>query len=350
MSPSGAYPDVSGAAAAAAGVGAVIDLDGVGRRFRLGATEVIALHDVALRVDAGEFVVVLGPSGSRQVHAAQPHRRAGHPDQRAAVHRGPGHHAGASRRELFAFRRHAVSFIFQTLQPLPAAHRARERAVRRRRRGPSPTPSPAWPGGCSSASAWATACTTSRTSSPAGSSSAWRSPAPLATRQPDPARRRADRRAGLPHRRADPRAAARADPRARHGGAGRHAQPRDRAHRRPRGRALQRHGRRRRAAARRPRRHRASCTGERRPAAHVAALVAARPARALDRRRRDRARARRRHRAGRGARAAPSRGACARPTPASPRLRAHDLRVTLPEGARAAGGLAASRRARDAGR
>jgi putative ABC transport system ATP-binding protein len=43
---------------------AVLDLDGVGRVFGSGRLRVAALHDVSLRVGAGEFVAVMGPSGS----------------------------------------------------------------------------------------------------------------------------------------------------------------------------------------------------------------------------------------------------------------------------------------------
>src|SRR5436853_3156468 len=40
------------------------ELDGVGRRYGQGATEVLALQEVDLRVSSGEFIVVAGPSGS----------------------------------------------------------------------------------------------------------------------------------------------------------------------------------------------------------------------------------------------------------------------------------------------
>ena len=39
-----------------------IELDGVGRRYGVGEVTVTALEDVSLRVEPGEFVVVLGPS------------------------------------------------------------------------------------------------------------------------------------------------------------------------------------------------------------------------------------------------------------------------------------------------
>jgi ABC-type lipoprotein export system ATPase subunit len=42
----------------------LVELDGVGRRYRVGDHEVAALANVSLSVGAGDFVVVLGPSGS----------------------------------------------------------------------------------------------------------------------------------------------------------------------------------------------------------------------------------------------------------------------------------------------
>ena len=43
---------------------ALIDLAGVERVFVLGDSEVHALHELDLRIDAGEYVAVMGPSGS----------------------------------------------------------------------------------------------------------------------------------------------------------------------------------------------------------------------------------------------------------------------------------------------
>ncbi len=42
---------------------ALIRLEGVGRSYRMGDSEVVALADVTFEVRAEEFVVVLGPSG-----------------------------------------------------------------------------------------------------------------------------------------------------------------------------------------------------------------------------------------------------------------------------------------------
>ena len=42
----------------------VLELDGVSRRYRVGAHETVALDDVSLTVSAGEFVAVMGATGS----------------------------------------------------------------------------------------------------------------------------------------------------------------------------------------------------------------------------------------------------------------------------------------------
>jgi putative ABC transport system ATP-binding protein len=42
----------------------LIELEGIERVFRLGDSEVHALHELDLRIDAGEYIAVMGPSGS----------------------------------------------------------------------------------------------------------------------------------------------------------------------------------------------------------------------------------------------------------------------------------------------
>ena len=42
----------------------VLDIDRAGRVYGSGHLRVVALHDVSLRVGAGEFVAIMGPSGS----------------------------------------------------------------------------------------------------------------------------------------------------------------------------------------------------------------------------------------------------------------------------------------------
>ena len=43
---------------------ALIELTGIERVFQLGDSQVHALRDVSLRIEAGEYVAVMGPSGS----------------------------------------------------------------------------------------------------------------------------------------------------------------------------------------------------------------------------------------------------------------------------------------------
>jgi macrolide transport system ATP-binding/permease protein len=43
---------------------ALLELHGVSRAYRTAAGEVVVLKDVSLRIDAGEFIAIIGPSGS----------------------------------------------------------------------------------------------------------------------------------------------------------------------------------------------------------------------------------------------------------------------------------------------
>jgi putative ABC transport system ATP-binding protein len=42
----------------------ILEANGVRKVYRVGVSEVVALHDLGLRVSSGEFVAVMGPSGS----------------------------------------------------------------------------------------------------------------------------------------------------------------------------------------------------------------------------------------------------------------------------------------------
>ena len=96
----------------------LIDLEGVARVYGRGESEVRALSEIDLGVAEGEFVVVLGPSGSGKttllnVIGALESLTSG----RIVV--GGVDITQASRSELARFRRHTVSFIFQTFNLFP---------------------------------------------------------------------------------------------------------------------------------------------------------------------------------------------------------------------------------------
>jgi putative ABC transport system ATP-binding protein len=93
-------------------------LESVSRRYELGGIQVLALDGIDLEVDAGEFAVVLGPSGSGKTTLLN---LIGALDTATS---GTITVAGrriteARRKDLFAFRRHAVSFIFQSFNLFP---------------------------------------------------------------------------------------------------------------------------------------------------------------------------------------------------------------------------------------
>jgi putative ABC transport system ATP-binding protein len=98
---------------------ALIELEGAGRRYVVGDNEVVALAGVDLSIAAEEFVVVLGPSGSGKTTLLNLIGALDSPTEGRVVVAGSDI-TRASRRELFAFRRHGVSFVFQTFNLFPA--------------------------------------------------------------------------------------------------------------------------------------------------------------------------------------------------------------------------------------
>ena len=97
---------------------AVIELEDVVKSYKAGAVTVTALDEVSLSVAEGEFVVVLGPSGSGKTTLLNMIGALDTPTG-GAVRVAGKDIAGASRAELFAFRRQAVSFIFQSFNLFP---------------------------------------------------------------------------------------------------------------------------------------------------------------------------------------------------------------------------------------
>ena len=97
----------------------LVELDDVGRRYRVGTGEVIALDGVSLSIAAEDFVVVLGPSGSGKTTLLNIIGALDSPTSGRVVVAGR-ELTGLTRAELFEFRRHGVSFIFQTFNLFPA--------------------------------------------------------------------------------------------------------------------------------------------------------------------------------------------------------------------------------------
>ena len=99
--------------------GPLIELDRVSRRYRIGEVTVTALEDVTLSVNPGEFTVVLGPSGSGKTTLLNMIGALDSPTE-GTVRIAGQDITDASRAELFRFRRHTVSFIFQSFNLFPA--------------------------------------------------------------------------------------------------------------------------------------------------------------------------------------------------------------------------------------
>ena len=97
---------------------ALIELSGVAKRYEVGPATVTALGGVDLKVDEGEFVVVLGPSGCGKTTLLN---MIGALDTatEGSVIVGGQDISNASRGDLFAFRRRTVSFIFQSFNLFP---------------------------------------------------------------------------------------------------------------------------------------------------------------------------------------------------------------------------------------
>jgi putative ABC transport system ATP-binding protein len=103
----------------AAPTGTRIDLDDVGRDYRVGGVTVTALADINLHVDESEFVVILGPSGSGKTTLLNVIGLLDAPTSgtvRIAEH----DVTKTSHRNRFELRRTTVSFIFQSFNLFPA--------------------------------------------------------------------------------------------------------------------------------------------------------------------------------------------------------------------------------------
>jgi len=93
-------------------------LDHVTRRYEVGGGVVTALEDVTLTLSPGELVVVLGPSGCGKTTLLNLIGALDVPTS-GEISIGGRRVTGASRAELFRYRRETVSFVFQTFNLFP---------------------------------------------------------------------------------------------------------------------------------------------------------------------------------------------------------------------------------------
>jgi macrolide transport system ATP-binding/permease protein len=96
----------------------VIELEGVGKTYRLGETEVHALRGVTLRIEPGEYVAITGPSGSGKSTLMHVIGLLDVPD--AGTYRLSGREVSKlSADELAGARRATIGFVFQQFNLLP---------------------------------------------------------------------------------------------------------------------------------------------------------------------------------------------------------------------------------------
>src|SRR5919201_3697841 len=106
-----------GAAAGARGAPAV-RLEGVGRRYGRGQSEVRALDGVSLEIGDGAFVAVMGPSGSGKSTLLNLIGALDRPTEGRIIV-GERDIATLSAKEAARYRRREVGFVFQSFNLLP---------------------------------------------------------------------------------------------------------------------------------------------------------------------------------------------------------------------------------------
>jgi len=99
-------------------VTALIELEGIVKRYRSGPIEVRALHDVTLTIDRGELAAIIGPSGSGKTTLLDILGCLSRPTE--GRYRLDGADVSAlAEEEAAAIRNRMIGFVFQTFQLLP---------------------------------------------------------------------------------------------------------------------------------------------------------------------------------------------------------------------------------------
>ena len=96
----------------------VIESKNISRRFGSGDTEVIALDNISMEIEEGEFTAIIGPSGSGKTTLLQLIGGLDNPDSGSIMLSG-SNIAEMSGNQLSDFRRDHIGFIFQAYNLIP---------------------------------------------------------------------------------------------------------------------------------------------------------------------------------------------------------------------------------------
>jgi putative ABC transport system ATP-binding protein len=97
---------------------AILSLESIGKVYRKGESEVVALADVSLSVEEGEFLAIVGPSGSGKTTLLNILGCLDSPSSGRIVYDGTDLHK-LGEAELSAYRRDRISFVFQSYNLVP---------------------------------------------------------------------------------------------------------------------------------------------------------------------------------------------------------------------------------------